>query len=128
MISFGNTEIQKTGEQIAQLCAEADKMLAYIQGLTAEDIEKELGALVLRLRHLQASFRKESEKLRRMEEEAGENTPEGKTALQFRSLAVNELRWIDEMVETMEDSRKSLALSEEMKQQAFVSRLRSRLV
>ena len=77
MITFNNTEIQKAGEQIAQLCAEADGTLAYVQSLTAEDVKAELGALMLRLTHLKTSFEKVSEKLQKQAEEAGEDTPEG---------------------------------------------------
>lgn len=128
MITFNNTEIQKAGEQIAQLCAEADGTLAYVQSLTAEDVKAELGALMLRLTHLKTSFEKVSEKLQKQAEEAGEDTPEGKMALQFRTMAANELRWIEEMLETLKDSRKSLHLSESMRQQAFAARLKSRLV
>ena len=113
MITFNNTEIQKAGEQIAQLCAEADGTLAYVQDLTAEDVR---------------AFEKVSEKLQKQAEEAGEDTPEGKMALQFRAMAANELRWIEEMLETLKDSRKSLHLSESMRQQAFAARLKSRLV
>ena len=128
MDNYKKTDIRDAGDQILKLCSEADDLLSYLQKLTEADAASELDALILRLRRLKISFEKTAGNLQKMEEQAGEDTPEGKMALQFRAMAVNELRWIGEMLETLEDNKKSLSLSENMKQQAFAARLKSKLV
>ncbi len=127
MFDQKKTRLKQIEERLHLLSEEGENTLRCIQEMNTKDLSAELPLLQLRLRRIISSYKACIAELDTLALGEGEETPEGFLIAQLKGMAAVELRWINDLAGTLDESRQGIELSDTMVRKAFQERLRNSL-